>query len=264
MFITRLLYPLPHFWPDEGAGGGGEGAAGDPAGGTGGTEPGGAQENWEDRYKEAQGWGTRLAQENATLRTDAELAAMLRDPGKRAEALQQLGLSLIADEDDDGQGDDDGQLYSTDPRLAAELQELREWRQQMEAERQQTTEQQQEQANYQEYRQKVDPALTEMGVPEALHQVIAEAALERPGVHTPQGMEPDLQGAWQQFLQFTEALDDVPDIRNRQLKKYGQTKPGMIPTAQSGRAGTGVPNWGEMSEGDIDAYMASRVIAEQQ
>jgi hypothetical protein len=206
--------------------------------GTGTTQDAAAQVNWQDRYKEAQGWGTRLAQEKAQLEQEAQLARALRsdDAAERQRALEQLGLALVTD--DATSGLDDEQVFDNDPRVLQQLTELQQWREQQDAAAQQSTAAQQEQADYQAYRQVTDPQLSQMGVPDALHEVVAEAALNLPPVHTPQGAQPDLAGAWQQLVALSEHFDEVPDVRTRQMKKYAATKPRGPLTSTTGQPGT--------------------------
>lgn len=257
MTLARLREQLTSrgfvaYAPDESAGGD---IADTPQDGTGTQDA--AQGNWEERYKEAQAWGTRLSQQQATLEQEAELARNLRDPEKRAEALAALGLGLVPDEDQTT----DEQIYDNDPRVLAQLQALQERLDKQDQRTQQQTAAQQEQENYQAYRQITDPQLKQLGVPDQLHEVIAGLALELPEIHGPQGTSPDLQGAWNQFLQFSEALDDVPDVRTRQMKKYAASKPQRALVTPNGRAGTDVPDL-KTHEGRMAAAM-SRMAAER-
>lgn len=190
--------------------------------------------DWETIAKEHQAWGTRLAQEKATLEQEAQLARALRsqDPGERQQALQQLGLALIDDDPAAGAG---GQLYDElSPDVQARLakvDELEQWRDQ-------TTSQQQQQADYAAYRQITDPELKTLGVPDGLHDVIAEAALNLPAVQTPQGPKPDLQGAWDQFAQMADQFAAIPAVQTAVKKAWADSKPNRALTTPAGQAGT--------------------------
>jgi hypothetical protein len=48
---------------------------------------------------------------------------------------------------------------------------------------------------YRRYRSDVDPELERMGIDKALHDGVAEVALDLPLVQTPEGLQPDLRGA---------------------------------------------------------------------
>lgn len=248
----RPLFPTL-FNTDETPGGGAAEGAPTPPEGTGAPEGqphGGGQENWEDRYKEAQAWGTRMAQERATLDADAQIARALRsdDPAERQHALEALGFAL-----DDG--DADGQLYDqVDPRVLAELDELKQWRDQ-------TTSQQQTEANYSAYRQIADPQMQQIGVPEGLQDVIAEAALNLPAVHTPQGQLPDIQGAWQQFEAMAEHFAAIPAVQSAVKKAWANTKPSAAVTRPGGGDGTGVTAFKNGEE--RRAHMLARFSADQ-
>lgn len=233
MFFTRLHRALFLYDDDESAGGAGATGADDgqpthPAEGSG--TDGGATHNWEERYKEAQVWGTRNAQRAAELEQEAQITRALRSDNaqERQQALEALGLSFV----DDGDGDD--QLYETDPRMRAELEELKAWREQ-------TTSQQQSEANYAAFRQVADPEMQRIGVPDGLYDVIAEAALGLPPVHTPQGQRPDIQGAWTQFEQMAEQFAAIPAVQTAVKKAWANTKPTAAFTQPGGRDGQGVP-----------------------
>lgn len=91
--------------------------------------------NWQERYTEAQAWGTRAAQEAAELRQIVD-AARKGDP----EALEFLGYE-VPDEEEDG-------ALTEDEVIRKELQELKEWK----AEQASREEQQQQEAELNDYR----------------------------------------------------------------------------------------------------------------
>lgn len=251
----RQLFPTL-FNTDETPGGAtAEGAPTPPDAGTG-TEVTSPPAGYvpEDRYKEAQGWGTRLSQENATLKADAELARALRsnDPSVRQQALEALGFEF----DDGNAGANDDQLFDqTDPRILAELEELKGWRDQ-------TVSQQQSEANYSAYRQIADPQMQSLGVPEGLHDVIAEAALNLPPVHTPQGQAPDIEGAWKQFeTAYAEHFAAIPAVQAQVKKAWASTKPTAPVTRPGGTDGTGVTAFKNGEE--RRAHMLARFSADQ-
>lgn len=67
---------------------------------TGTTTPEVEQGNWEDRYKEAQAWGTRMAQERSQYETAAQRLELLRnDPDAQREFLSELGYQVESDDE---------------------------------------------------------------------------------------------------------------------------------------------------------------------
>ena len=200
------------------------------------------QHDWEKDYKEAQAWGTRLVQEKAELETEAQIARGLRseDPAERKKALEAVGLTL---EDDDA---NEGQVYDqTDPRILAELAELKQWKES-------TTSKSESEQNYTAYRQMTDPELTAMKVPAELHDVISEAALNLPAVQTPQGPRPDLQGAYQQWMKHVQLAAGIPEmqehfaglpaVQTAVKKAWQKTKPTSAVTSPAGREGELAPD----------------------
>lgn len=197
----------------------------------------------EDRYKEAQAWGTRLAQERTELEADAQIAKALRssDPAERKAALEAVGLALA-----DEPADPNQQLYDQlDPQTLARLEAVEQHIGQTSAE----TQRQQE---YTAYRGLTDPELTSMNVPAALHDVVAEAALNLPPVQTPQGPRPDLQGAYDQLLGLAEHFGEIPAVQERfaalpAVQKavktaWAASKPRAAVTTPAGQAGTQLPD----------------------
>jgi hypothetical protein len=88
------------------------------------------QQNWEERYKEAQAWGTRVAQEKAQLEQQAQLVQALQsdDAGLRKQAFEALGLELADETVDDTQYADPSEQLAK--RLEALEQSLQQQNQQ--------------------------------------------------------------------------------------------------------------------------------------
>lgn len=255
MFITRR-HPLL-LAPDDGAGDGGipapEGAAPTP------PETGtGTQEQPttpaipegyvpEDRYKEAQAWGTRLAQERAELEAEAQLARALRseDPEARKRAFEQLGVQFVDD-------DEDTQLYDEmDPRAAARIEALEQRLASEDAQREQ-------QANYTAYREITSPEMKRLEIPERYQDLVADAALDLPALQTPQGPQPDIQGAWEQFVStYLDPYLELPSTQAKARQAWAKTKPTTAVTSPTGRQGTHAPTL-DTAEARAD-YVAQRV-----
>ena len=189
----------------------------------------------EARQKEAQGWGTRLSQENATLR---EQAAVLEawnsgDPAKQQWAADQLGIQLQEDDQltDDGAGQ---QKYAdVDPSVLQRLEAFEAYQTQQE----QTQQQQQFHAAVQaEY----DPLIKDMGVPDQLVEAVREAALNMNLVPSPQGDRLDIEAAWTGIKDFLSNGQHVPDIQKQMFENYRKTK--RAPQVASGGSGTQVPS----------------------
>lgn len=212
------------------------------------------QTNWEERYKEAQAWGTRNAQRAAELETEANLVQQLRseDWTERKAALETLGIPV--EDDDEIEPDTQQQL---DPRIAAKLakiDELDQWRESL------TTEQQQEQ-HYSSYREQVDPQFTKLGVPESFLESVADIAYNQlPAIQTPQGPVPDVEGAVKQFKEVAAMFAALPEVQQTAVEGWrkGKKAPHMSPT---GREGTEVPDL-STPEGKV-AYVMSRLHEEQ-
>lgn len=235
MFITRL-FPLL-FRVDDPAGAAPPEPITPPEGAPPAIPPGYVPE---DRYKEAQAWGTRLAQERAEFESDAQIARALRssDPAERQRALEAVGL-VFAEEP----GAPGPQVYDNDPALLARLEAI-------EQQTQASTAAQERQANQVAYRELTDPELTTMGVPKGLHDVVAEAALNLPPVQTPQGPRPDLQGAYEQLQGLAEHFGEIPAVQERfaalpavqtKVKQgWAKAKPTAATTTSNGQPGTAV------------------------
>jgi hypothetical protein len=86
--------------------------------------PQGTGTDWEERYKEAQSWGTKAAQEAAQLK------AQLSDPEYQAQLMAQWGYEVEQPEPEQGWVD------PTD-ELRQQLTELQEWKNAQEQQRQQ-------------------------------------------------------------------------------------------------------------------------------
>jgi hypothetical protein len=245
VFTTRRL-PL-YLKPDEG-GGGGEGLAPEGAPetaantpeGTGTVEQQPVQENWEERYKEAQRWGTQSAQEAAGLREKAQLIDDWNsgDPAAQKRAAEALGILLQEEEEEALEAQTEAGLSAEDRQLLEEFRQERTTQQQTQAEQQQ----------YAGYRTAVDPDIAAMGVPEGIRDAVADYALHNlpgvpcpPSAQYPKGLKPDLDGAVEAIKSFVLAGVDMPDVQKHAIEKYRQTKraPGISST---GAAGTQVPN----------------------
>lgn len=95
------------------------------------------QTNWEDRYKEAQAWGTKSSQEAAQYRQLIE-ALQSDDPDTRSYAAQVLGLQLAQQQQHTDDEFEDDPLAEINQRIN----EIDQWRQQtMSQAQQQATEQ---------------------------------------------------------------------------------------------------------------------------
>jgi hypothetical protein len=224
-----------------------------PAEGTG-TQDTAAQVNWEERYKEAQSWGTRLAQERAELEQAAQQWQALQsdDPTEYLEALRAAGFN-VPDEDQDTQTQ-----QGLDPEIAAKLakvDEIDQWRNNMTAE-------QEREANEQQYRTLVDPQLKDMKVPEGLWDVVAEAALNLPAVQTPQGPQPDLEGAMRQVEAMAEHFAALPSVQAAVKKSWANSKPRTALTSTGGAEGTQVLDT-DKHENRV-AYMMARLNDNEQ
>lgn len=214
-----------------------------------GTNDQAAQTNWEERYREAQSWGTKSAQEAAELR---EYKALIDDwnsddPDAQRRAAERLGIQL------DEEPPADGQYAQLDPAERKLLDEFK----QSQIQQQQTQQEQQQMAAY---RADVDPQLKTMGIPEDLHELVAEAALQLPGVQTPQGLRPDLQGAVAQIEALGLSVAQLPSVQTKFIENYRKTK--RAPAISSaGTAGTQVPDLDKRS--DRQAWMYERLMGDQ-
>lgn len=191
-----------------------------------------AQENWEQRFKDTQAWATQLAQQKVELEARAQVVADLEsdDPEKYNAALRKLGFNVPEEED----LEDIPTQVGVDPQTRAELDELKQWRQAQEADRE-------AQENEREYRSLVDPQLQAMNVPKGLWDLVAEAAWQLDGIPTPQGLQPDLEGAMRQVEAMAEHFAELPSVQQRAMKKWRETKPKAALTGVNGAEGTRTP-----------------------
>lgn len=255
MFITRRM-PLFMFSTGESSGGGEvqaetpETLANTPQDGTGTTDQ---QANWEERYKEAQSWGTRNAQEAAGLREKAQLIDDWNsdDPEAQRRAAELLGIQL---DEEPPASDLEGQYAQLDPETRRLLEDFKSTTQQQQ-------QSQQEQQQMAQYRADVDPQLKDLGVPDGLHDLVAEAALQLPGVHTPQGLRPDLQGAIAQVEELVLAAADLPSVQKKVMGRYRDTKRAPH-ISSSGIAGTQAPDL-DNRQARID-WMVEQAQAQEQ
>jgi hypothetical protein len=273
VFITRIR-PILFFSTGEASGGGTEGpapetapetAADTPAPGTGiTTEQPQIPEGYvpEDRYKEAQAWGTRSSQKvSALLERVAVLDAWNSgDPAKQQWAAEQLGIQL---QEDDEQLDETGtpgeEHAKLDPSILQRMEAFEAFMQQQAQQEQQQQQASEQAAQYQAFRKDVDPRIQKMGVPDGLVEMVAEAALNRDPLHTPHGQQPDLDGAWGAVKEFLSLGASVPDIRDTVISEYRKTK--QAPKVASGGAGTQVPSL-DTNSGRV-AHMMDRLAQQQ-
>jgi hypothetical protein len=171
----------------------------------------------EDRYKEAQAWGTRTSQEAAELRRQNDLMQTLLyadDQDTRRQAAQELGIEL-----DDEPDPNEGQQYLT----------REEWQTFQNAQRQQEQQRQEEQG-VQQIEQYMDTQLDTLGVPEHLQGIIkADAVFNRDP--NEQGL-PDIKGAFDHF---------ISEVRKAEQKDWAKTKR-THHISSVGQAGTQQPN----------------------
>lgn len=212
--------------------------------------------NWEERAKEHQSWGTRLAQENAELKTKAQLVADLEsdDPATYNAALRKLGFNVPEEQEEEAQ--QEGEL---DPRIAAKLAKLDELEQRFNS-RDETAQQQE---HYAQYREQFDPKLKDMGVPDAFLTNVADIAYNQlDAIQTPQGPQPDLEGAFAQFLEVAEMFAEVPQVQKKVRKNWANTKPQSAFTSAGGGEGTQVLD--TSNHENRVAYAMSRLNNDQQ
>lgn len=222
-----------------------------------GTAPEAAQENWEERYKEAQAWGTRNAQRAAELEAETQLVRDLRsdDPEAQRNALVALGYQVPEEDVEDTQQ----QQQELDPRIAAKLAKVDELEQRWNS----MTEEQQKDANYSEYREQYDPEIEQMGVPEGVREIVADLAYNhRPPLQTPQGLVPDLKGAFQQVEEMAELLAQLPAAQKKFKQEWANTKPRSPLTSAGGGEGTQVLDLSK-HENRV-AYALSQLPVDQQ
>ena len=149
-----------------------------------------AQQNWEERYKEAQAWGTRAAQEAAQYRQVVE-GLSSEDPAVREWAAQVLGLELQQE-----QQEEQDQFAA----LAAQVAQLQEQLQQsqQESQRESVT------AYVEQFTQAQLDNLP--GLSDAEKAWVLRAAVALPPVESPEGIAvPDVASAMREFEEFIGA-----------------------------------------------------------
>lgn len=168
--------------------------------------------NWEDRYKEAQAWGTRAAQEAAQYRQVIE-GLSSDDPAVRQWAAEALGLELQQEQQQDGP------QYLTREEWEA-----------FQAEQQAALQQDEVVTYVEQYTQGQLDAL--QGFNEAQKAWILRAAVSLPPVESPEGVPvPDIASAVKDFEAFIGA----------EKQAWAQTKRAPRPPA-SGSSATEAPN----------------------
>ena len=186
----------------------------------------------EARYTNLQGAFTRASQEAAEYRRVIE-GLNSDDPEVRSWAAQQIGIEFLPDDDapDDTQ---QAQYAQLDPRVQQQLEQLL-------TSEQEKQQQAQAESEMNAYREWAGGRLDSLGVPEGLRETVADAALNMPPVWTVDGEQPDIEGAWNNVLEFLERAADVPQVRTRVLDAYSKSKQAPH-VAQSGQAGVQVPD----------------------
>lgn len=156
------------------------------------------------RYREAQAWGTRTAQENAELRRTLD-ALKSDDPDTRAEAARALGYEFVTDEDP---------THAPDPveSLRAELEGLK----QAQAQREQQAQQEQQMQALQQY---IDGQLDGIdGLDQADREWVTIRALNKPPRED--GL-PDLHAAYAEL----QARDEAAQRRWAESKRTQRVSP---------------------------------------
>lgn len=201
-----------------------------------GTQEQPTSENWEQRYKDAQAWGTRNAQRAAELEAETALVARLRseDPNEQREALRALGYEVP---------DDDTQYSDPNEQLARELAELKAWRDEF-------TGQQQQEQYVAQIEASVEQQLDQLGnLSDPQKDWIVSRAIALPP--TQEGL-PDIPAAHAEF----QALI------NAEKQAWAGTKPRSAFTTAAGQQASQVPDL-DKHEKRVD-YMLSRLQAEAQ
>lgn len=187
--------------------------------------------DWEARYKEAQAWGTRSAQQAAESQRIIEGLAS-DDPQVRAWAAAQAGLEFIDDDNTPSDPQHDG---------PDRFDVLQQQMQQLLGQQQEQAELEQYQRQQQAYREWAGQEMQQLGVPEQLQGLVAEVAQSMEPVWTPQGQIPDVGGAWQMMVELMTYGAELPEVRQKVLSGYEQSKhaPSVL---SSGQAGVQVPD----------------------
>lgn len=206
----------------------------------------------EKRFQDTQSWAHRSSEEAAALREKAQLIDDWNsgDPDAQKRAAEALGILLQEEEGEDLEAAGEAGLSPEDRKLLEEFRQERTHQQQTQA----------EQRQYDAYRSDVDPQLERMSVPKELHDAVAEAALTLPGIQTPQGLKPDLEGAIKQIEQFVMRAAAMPGVQPKLFEQLRQSKRAPH-VSSSGTAGTQVPDLDKRS--DRVAHMVERLQADQ-
>lgn len=246
--MRNFLYPLICFAIGAEGGGGSEGDGGgagaappvgdtpvgsqdQPVQGDGQGDPGGQATDWEQRYKDAQAWGTKLSQRAKELEQYETLINGLREGDPEAAAA--LGISF--GDDDDGEYEEDGVGYGQlDPVQQAQLDQITQWV----AEQQETAEQAQA---TQQFKAQAGEDLKQMGIPAEVTEPIADIAMQLPPIETPYGQKPDYEGAIEALTDIAMQASQLPAVRNKFFESYKQSKSAPV-FSQSGRSGTEAPD----------------------
>jgi hypothetical protein len=203
-----------------------------------GTEDQAQQQNWEERYKEAQAWGTRVAQEKSQLEQQAALVQALQsdDADTRRQAFEALGLELA-----DETGDDTPHADPQDA-LAKRLEAL-------EGQIQQRDQQAQQAQQIAQIEQHVEQQLAGLaGLDDSDREWIVNTAVAMPP--TADGM-PDIKAAHEKFTAW----------ETERQKKWAKTKRTHA-FSPVGEAGTQQPDL-STTEGKT-AHILGRMAAEEQ
>lgn len=211
---------------------------------------------WEDRYKEAQAWGTREAQWRSQHEPVVSLfdAAKNGDPEAAQQILEALGYALPDDETDDTQLT--GEL---DPRIVAALNKIDELDQGLNS----ITSEQQQTQQYQNYRDTFDSQIRELGVPDEFIDLVADTAIDLPALQTPQGPRPDLEGAMKQVEAMALTFAAHPAVQNQVKRSWADTKR-THHISPVGDAGTQKPDYDNWTKSQINEYMAQQAAAQIQ
>lgn len=202
------------------------------------------EENWQQRYLDTQAAYTQGQQEMSRLRGQVDQHA---DPEYRAKLFRELAAEQGYEiQDPDTQ--DDGQVYQeTDPRIRAELEELKQWRD--------STTSEQQQAQHIEWLDSVvGQQFGDLGakLSDRQEEWITNRAFSMPPLELPDGSKvPDIPGA---FNEYQELVGE---------EKQAWAKSKRAPHVSAvGTAGTQVPNLDNRQE-RLD-WMAEQLMASDQ
>lgn len=221
--------------------------AAEPAAATEGTPaPADAQqeeENWQQRYLDTQAAYTQGQQEMSRLRGQVDQYA---DPEYRSQLFRELAAEQGYEIQDPA--DDDSQIYQeTDPRIRAELEELKQWRDS-------TTSEQQQSQHIEWLDTIVGEQFGELGtqLTDKQEEWITNRAFSMPPREMPDGSKvPDIPGAFK----------DYQELVAEEKQSWAKSKRAPHVSAV-GTAGTQVPNLDNRQE-RLD-WMAERLMANEQ